>query len=70
MELTGVLQNRVFDGSLKMGCVVLENESKKVKKSKKRSIWSRKGGYVGPGRRVRGEGAGAAYLRPPDPGPS
>lgn len=66
MELTGVLQNRVFDGSLKMGCVVLENETE----SKKRSIWSRKGGYVGPGRRVRGEGAGAAYLRPPDPGPS
>lgn len=66
MELTGVLQNRVFDGRLKMGCVVLENETE----SKKRSIWSRKGDYVGPGRRVLGEGAGAAYLRPPDPGPS
>lgn len=45
--------------------MVLEDETE----GRERTTWSRKGGCVGPGRRVRGEGAGAAYLRPPVPGP-
>lgn len=46
--LIWVLQNQVFEGSLQRGYVVLEDETE----DKERAIWSRKGGYVGLGRRV------------------
>ena len=47
-ELIWVPQNQIFEGSLKRGYVVLGNETE----GKERTIWSSKGGYVGPGRRV------------------
>lgn len=46
--LMWVSQNQIFGKRLKKGYVVAGNRTE----GKERTIWSRKGGYVGPGRRV------------------